>query len=76
VSWMPGWCCSAFITSCCQTCRGLDDATELACCPGLTCSRWLHRGGFAARSMMPTGDDVEILGWLYQFYIAEKKKRG
>ncbi|MCT0200931.1 MULTISPECIES: BREX-1 system adenine-specific DNA-methyltransferase PglX [Synechococcaceae] len=53
--------------------EGLDDATELLLPDDL-----LTDGSIAAgfrRSIHDADcDDVEILGWLYQFYIAEKKK--
>ncbi|MFS6826120.1 BREX-1 system adenine-specific DNA-methyltransferase PglX [Cyanobium sp. ATX-6F1] len=52
--------------------EGLDDATELLLPDDL-----LTEGSIAAgfrHSISDTDcDDVEILGWLYQFYIAEKK---
>jgi hypothetical protein len=52
--------------------EGLDDASELLL-PDDLLSDSSIAGGF--RSQISDGDceDVEILGWLYQFYIAEKK---
>jgi len=52
--------------------EGLDDASELLL-PDDLLSDGSIAGGF--RSQISDGDcqDVEILGWLYQFYIAEKK---
>lgn len=54
--------------------EGLDDATELLLPDDL-----LTEGSIAAgfrRSISDADcDDVELLGWLYQFYIAEKKMR-
>jgi hypothetical protein len=52
--------------------EGLDDASELLL-PDDLLSDGSIAGGF--RSQISDGDceDVEILGWLYQFYIAERK---
>jgi type II restriction/modification system DNA methylase subunit YeeA len=52
--------------------EGLDDASELLL-PDDLLSDGSIAGGF--RSQISDGDceDVEIIGWLYQFYIAEKK---
>jgi len=42
----------------------------------MTCSPMApSRSGFRRSIHDADCDDVEILGWLYQFYIAEKKKR-
>ena len=52
--------------------KGLDDASELLLPDDL-----LTEGSIAAgfRSQISDADceDIEIIGWLYQFYIAEKK---
>jgi type II restriction/modification system DNA methylase subunit YeeA len=52
--------------------EGLDDASEL-----LLPDELLSEGSIAGSFRREIGDDdcqdVEILGWLYQFYIAEKK---
>ena len=52
--------------------EGLDDASELLL-PDDLLSDGSIAGGF--RSQISDGDceDVEIIGWLYQFYISEKK---
>jgi len=52
--------------------EGLDDARELLL-PDDLLSDGSIAGGF--RSQISDGDceDVEIIGWLYQFYISEKK---
>jgi type II restriction/modification system DNA methylase subunit YeeA len=52
--------------------EGLDDASELLL-PDELLSDGSIAGGF--RSQIGDGDcdDVEIIGWLYQFYISEKK---
>ncbi len=54
--------------------EGLDDASELLL-PDDLLSDGSIAGGF--RSQISDGDceDVEIIGWLYQFYISEKKEQ-
>jgi hypothetical protein len=52
--------------------EGLDDASELLL-PDDLLSDGSIAGGFRHQISDSDCDDVEILGWLYQFYIAEKK---
>lgn len=52
--------------------EGLDDATELLL-PDDLLSEASIAGGFRSQISDSDCEDVEILGWLYQFYIAEKK---
>jgi hypothetical protein len=52
--------------------EGLDDASELLL-PDDLLSDGSIAGGFRSQISDSDCDDVEILGWLYQFYIAEKK---
>ena len=52
--------------------EGLDDASELLL-PDDLLSDGSIAGGFRSQISDDDCEDVEILGWLYQFYIAEKK---
>ncbi|MCP9899311.1 BREX-1 system adenine-specific DNA-methyltransferase PglX [Cyanobium sp. Cruz CV13-4-11] len=52
--------------------EGLDDASELLL-PDDLLSDGSIAGGFRSQISDSDCEDVEILGWLYQFYIAEKK---
>jgi hypothetical protein len=52
--------------------EGLDDATELLL-PDDLLSEASIAGGFRREISDDDCEDVESLGWLYQFYIAEKK---
>lgn len=52
--------------------EGLDDATELLL-PDDLLSEASIAGGFRQQISDDDCEDVESLGWLYQFYIAEKK---
>jgi hypothetical protein len=52
--------------------EGLDDASELLL-PDDLLSDGSVAGGFRRQISDSDCEDVEILGWLYQFYIAEKK---
>ncbi len=52
--------------------EGLDDASELLL-PDDLLSDGSIAGGFRRQISDSDCEDVEILGWLYQFYIAEKK---
>jgi len=52
--------------------EGLDDASELLL-PDDLLSDGSIAGGFSSQISDSDCEDVEILGWLYQFYIAEKK---
>ena len=52
--------------------EGLDDASELLL-PDDLLSDGSIAGGFRSQISESDCEDVEILGWLYQFYIAEKK---
>ena len=52
--------------------EGLDDASELLL-PDDLLSDGSIAGGFRSQISHSDCEDVEILGWLYQFYIAEKK---
>jgi hypothetical protein len=52
--------------------EGLDDASELLL-PDDLLSDGSIAGGFRREISDSDCEDVEILGWLYQFYIAEKK---
>lgn len=52
--------------------EGLDDASELLL-PDDLLSEGSIAGGFRSAISDEDCQDVEILGWLYQFYIAEKK---
>ena len=52
--------------------EGLDDASELLL-PDDLLSDGSIAGGFRHQISDSDCDDVEILGWLYQFYISEKK---
>ncbi|QPN69987.1 BREX-1 system adenine-specific DNA-methyltransferase PglX [Synechococcus sp. CBW1108] len=52
--------------------EGLDDASELLL-PDDLLSEGSIAGGFRREISDDDCQDVEILGWLYQFYIAEKK---
>ena len=52
--------------------EGLDDASELLL-PDDLLSDGSVAGGFRSQISDSDCDDVEIIGWLYQFYIAEKK---
>ena len=52
--------------------EGLDDATELLL-PDDLLSEASPAGGFRQQISDEDCEDVESLGWLYQFYIAEKK---
>ena len=52
--------------------EGLDDATELLL-PDDLLTEGSIAGGFRSQISDSDCDDVEIIGWLYQFYISEKK---
>lgn len=52
--------------------EGLDDASELLL-PDDLLSEGSIAGSFRSEISDEDCQDVEILGWLYQFYIAEKK---
>ena len=52
--------------------EGLDDASELLL-PDDLLSDGSIAGGFRSQISDSDFEDVEIIGWLYQFYIAEKK---
>ena len=52
--------------------EGLDDATELLL-PDDQLTDGSIAGAFRSQISDDDCEDVEILGWLYQFYIAEKK---
>jgi type II restriction/modification system DNA methylase subunit YeeA len=52
--------------------EGLDDASELLL-PDDLLSDGSIAGGFRHQISDSDCEDVEVLGWLYQFYIAEKK---
>jgi type II restriction/modification system DNA methylase subunit YeeA len=52
--------------------EGLDDASELLL-PDDLLSDGSIAGGFRSQISDRDCDDVEIIGWLYQFYISEKK---
>jgi hypothetical protein len=52
--------------------EGLDDASELLL-PDDLLSDGSIAGGFRSQISDCDCEDVEILGWLYQFYIAERK---
>lgn len=52
--------------------EGLDDATELLLPDDLLTESSIA-GGFRREISDEDCQDVEIIGWLYQFYIAEKK---
>ena len=52
--------------------EGLDDASELLL-PDDLLSDGSIAGGFRSQISDTDCQDVEILGWLYQFYISEKK---
>jgi len=52
--------------------EGLDDASELLL-PDDLLSDASIAGGFRSQISDSDCEDVEILGWLYQFYITEKK---
>jgi hypothetical protein len=52
--------------------EGLDDASELLL-PDDLLSEGSIAGGIRSQISDDDCQDVEILGWLYQFYIAEKK---
>jgi len=52
--------------------EGLDDASELLL-PDDLLSEGSIAGGFRAAISEEDCEDVEIIGWLYQFYISEKK---
>jgi len=52
--------------------EGLDDASELLL-PDDLLSDGSIAGGFRSQISDSDCEDVEIIGWLYQFYIAEKK---
>ena len=52
--------------------EGLDDASELLL-PDDLLSDGSIAGGFRSQISDSDCEDVEVLGWLYQFYIAEKK---
>ena len=52
--------------------EGLDDASELLL-PDDVLSDGSIAGGFRSQISDSDCDDVEIIGWLYQFYISEKK---
>jgi hypothetical protein len=53
--------------------EGLDDASELLL-PDDLLSDGSIAGGFRSQISDSDCEDVEIMGWLYQFYIAKKKK--
>ena len=52
--------------------EGLDDASEMLL-PDDLLSDGSIAGGFRSQISDSDCEDVEIIGWLYQFYIAEKK---
>lgn len=52
--------------------EGLDDASELLL-PDDLLSDGSTAGGFRSQISDSDCEDVEIIGWLYQFYISEKK---
>ena len=52
--------------------EGLDDASELLL-PDDLLSEGSIAGGFRTAISDVNCEDVEIIGWLYQFYISEKK---
>jgi type II restriction/modification system DNA methylase subunit YeeA len=52
--------------------EGLDDASELLL-PDDLLSDGSIAGGFRSQVSDSDCEDVEIIGWLYQFYISEKK---
>ena len=52
--------------------EGLDDASELLL-PDDLLSDGSIAGGFRSQISDDDCEDVEIIGWLYQFYISEKK---
>lgn len=52
--------------------EGLDDASELLL-PDDLLSDGSIAGGFRSQISVSDCEDVEIIGWLYQFYISEKK---
>ncbi len=52
--------------------EGLDDATELLL-PDDLLTEGSIAAGFSSSISDTDCEDVEILGWLYQFYISEKK---
>ncbi len=52
--------------------EGLDDATELLL-PDDQITDGSIAGGFRSQISDDDCEDVEIIGWLYQFYISEKK---
>jgi hypothetical protein len=52
--------------------EGLDDASELLL-PDDLLSDGSIAGGFRSQISDSDCEDVEIIGWLYQFYISEKK---
>jgi hypothetical protein len=52
--------------------EGLDDASELLL-PDDLLSEGSIAGGFRSAISDEDCEDVEIIGWLYQFYISEKK---
>jgi len=52
--------------------EGLDDASELLL-PDDLLSEGSIAGGFRSAISDDDCEDVEIIGWLYQFYISEKK---
>ena len=52
--------------------EGLDDASELLL-PDDLLSEGSIAGGFRSAISEEDCEDVEIIGWLYQFYISEKK---
>jgi hypothetical protein len=52
--------------------EGLDDASELLL-PDDLLSEGSIAGGFRTEISDEDCEDVEIIGWLYQFYISEKK---
>jgi hypothetical protein len=52
--------------------EGLDDASELLL-PDDLLSEGSIAGGFRSAISDADCEDVEIIGWLYQFYISEKK---
>ena len=52
--------------------EGLDDATELLL-PDDQITEGSIAGGFRSQISDDDCEDVEIIGWLYQFYISEKK---
>ncbi len=54
--------------------EGLDDASELLL-PDDLLSDGSIAGGFRSQISDSDCQDVEIIGWLYQFYISEKKEQ-